>query len=211
MARSATNPAARLRDLAVAKERTKALKRGETLTAAPMADLLRVSWPVLRTWCDDVPELAQSDAFSRGGNGIEWSFDPRKTVAALSRHFGAKQEAGRKRARRIKAMVAGDALDSAGEDFDLDEIGKMLRLSRELQEAKIQQGRLVDAEKSRSAVRAMCSEMQEAVLRSAQEQDPTGRWPVDFRESFEDAVQKILLAMEQAGQKCLDRLNGGPA
>ena len=46
-----------------------------------MAELLKVTWPVLRDWCSDIPELVESGAVMPGGNGIEWTFKPVKTIA----------------------------------------------------------------------------------------------------------------------------------
>lgn len=211
MAQPANNPAARLRLIEAAKVRAKPLRRGELLASKPMAELLRVNWQTLRRWCDEIPRLAESDAFVRGGNGIEWEFKPKATIALLSAHFKAVQTEGRKQVKRIREIAAGDELAGTDQDLDLDQLTKMVRLNREIQELRVREGRLVDADEQRSAVRAMFGRMQDAVLRSAQEQDPTGQWPPEIRESFENATQSILLAMEQAGQECLASLNGGSA
>lgn len=211
MARPATSPAARLRRLDAAKAKAAKLKRGTVLSASPMAELLGVSWPTLRDWCDDVPGFAESGVFTRGGNGVEWEFQPGRTIAFLSGHFKREQAASAKRARRVRQAVGGKALADVPDDYSLDELGKMVRLSRELREERERQGQLVEAEKVRVALRLMMSRIQSAALRAAQEQDPNGRWAPDMRESFENATHAWLLAAERAGQDVLAELNGGAA
>lgn len=206
MARAATPPSARLLQLKHAKDKAAKLKRGEQLTAQPMADLLGVSWPALRKWCDEVEELTKFNAFVRGGNGVEWAFRPIQTVNALIAHFEAKQKASAKRAQRVKKIVAGNALEGAPEDLSIDELTKMVRLSREIREEQERQGELIDAAKARMAIMSFMSNIQEAALRAAQEQDPNGRWPPEIRVSFETATQNLLVAIERAGRACIAKM-----
>jgi hypothetical protein len=60
--------------------------QGHKLSSKPMSDALSVNWPTLRGWCD-LEAFYGAAAFVRGGNGIEWEFDPHKTVAILLQHF----------------------------------------------------------------------------------------------------------------------------
>lgn len=206
MARPAATPSARLRALDLAATKASGLKRGEKVTARPMCEMLGVSWPVLRDWCDTLPGFAESGAFQRGGNGIEWVFHPRKVVAFLRKHFESQQRASARRAKKIQRLVGmqEEAVETA--DLSLDEMAKMIRLSNMLQEQQERQRKLVNAEVAAKAIREMCGSMQQAVLRSAQEQDPMGQWPPEIRESFEKAMRTVLLVMERAGRECLQAL-----
>ncbi len=206
MTRTATNLSARLRALEIAKTKAAKLPRGATLSSRPMSELLGVSWKVLREWCDTVPGFVESESFERGGNGIEWEFRPRKTVAFLIRHFEGRQRASVKRARSIKRIVGVEDKADAVSDLSLDEMAKMIRLSNMLQEQQERQRSLINADIAAKAIREMCGSMQQAVLRSAQEQDPMGQWPPEIRESFEKAMRSVLLVMERAGRDCLQAL-----
>lgn len=182
------------------------MKRGTVLTAAPMAELVGVSWPVLRDWCETIPGFDGADAFVRGGNGIEWEFKPGATIGVLTKHFTALQAAGAKRTKRMKEIVGGPALAAAPDDYSLDELAKMVKLSATVQDQLERQGKLIDAVKAADAAREFCATVQQAVLRSAQEQDPNGRWAPEVREAFENATRSVLLQVERAGREWLGAL-----
>lgn len=203
MARPAAGPAARLRQLELAKARAAKLKRGEMLSAQPMADLLNVRWPVLRDWCDDIPGFAEAECFVRGGNGIEWEFHPAKAIRFLISHFKREVERSASKARRLRKMAVGSAMDDAPDDMTIDEMAKMLKLATAIQEQRERQGDLVDGAKAAAAFSEFTSRIQQAVLRAGQEQDPNGRWSPEVRDSFENAMRSVLLQMERAGRDCL--------
>lgn len=211
MARPAQNPSVWLRKLETAKIKAASLKRGETLSAKPMAEMLGISWQTLKDWCDAIPGFAESGAFDPGGNGIEWTFRPGKTIAFLVKHYEAERARSARKAKRVRKIVGASALAEVPDEYSLEELSKMLRLSVDLQDAKVKSGRLIDAAVAVSAFGQMFTSLQQSVLLAAQEQDPTGSWPPEVRESFEDATRSILLKMEQAGQDCLRALRGGAA
>lgn len=211
MARSATSLAARLQRLEAARVKVRAMKRGAVLTFEPMMELLGVSRPILRDWCRDIPGFAESGAFEGGGNGIEYRFNPGATVRFLIKHFAAERDARVKKAREVRRMVAGDRLDDLPEDFDLDEIRKMIAVTAALREERERAGELVDAAKARDALRTMMTEMQQAGVKAASQQDPTGQWSPEIREKFEDAVNNVLVVMGRAGETALRQLRGGTA
>jgi hypothetical protein len=215
MAKAGNSLAARLRKLDAALERAKKLPRGTTLTGQStkelsMAEVLGVSWPVLRGWCKDVPGFEESGAFTRGGNGIDYEFKPVATVRFLIKHFTAERDARARKAREVRRMVAGDQLDGLPDEFDLDEIRKMIQVHAALREERQKAGELVEAGKLREALNGMMSEMQQAGVKAASQQDPTGQWPPEIREKFEDAINTVLVTMGRAGERVL-KLCGGTA
>lgn len=211
MARTPTSPVVRLRKLEAALEKAKAFKRDATISFEPMMELLGVSRPTLRDWCNDLPGFAESGAFVGGGNGIEYAFKPAATVRFLIKHFKAEAEARVAKARAVRQMVGGDRLEGVPDDFDLDQIDKMIRVSSRLREERQAAGELVDAGKVSDALRTMMTTMQQAGVKAASQQDPTGQWPPEIRESFEDAVNNVLVAMGRAGEKALSALRGRTA
>lgn len=212
MARPATSPAHRLRVLASAKIKVDKLKRGTLLEAGPMAAILEVGWPTLRGWCVDFPGFAESGAFTSGGQGVNYEFNPRATVRWLTRYFENEQKRGREKATRLRRIVAGDALANVDQDLSLHDLDKMIGLVTKVQDQRERQGQLIDAKEAETAFRTYSMELQQAVLRAAQEQDPNGiRWSPAVREDFENALRSILLAMERAGRDCLSALRGNAA
>lgn len=211
MAKPSTTTEPRLRQLIAARDKARKFKRGETLTASPMAELIGVSWPTLRKWCNDIPGFAESGAFVGGSNGIEYAFSPRKSLDYLVKHFEAERAAALEKTRKVRRIVGGDSIDGIPEDFDLDQISKMVRVAGQIRDERERQGQLVDAALVRQTLREMFSRMQQAGLRAAVEHDPSGQWPAHMREAFEDAINSVLLSIEAAGRDCLSTIRGGSA
>lgn len=211
MARKATNPAARVRTLEASLAKAKTLPRGTVLTADPMAELLGLSWVALRTWCNDIPGFEADKHFVRGGNGIEWQFKPVASIQFLIKHFTAEQQRGIQRRRAVRQAIGSSVIDDIDEDLSLEEIDKIIRLQTRLREERERQGQLIDRTVAEDAIAKMVASMQRAGLQAAREQDPTGQWPPEISESFENAVNSLILHMGQAGEKCLSDLRGGSA
>ena len=120
---------ARLRQLEVAKARANALPRGAKLSFEPMRELLGLATrAALRDWCDSIEGFEASKAFVRGGNGVEWEFDPRKTVAFLLKHFSRQIEAQATRSRKI-AKAVGVNLPAAETAPSLQETKQLVELT----------------------------------------------------------------------------------
>lgn len=211
MARPATSVSARIAALEIALTRASALPFGTTLSFDPMMQIVGVSRPVLRDWCNSIAGFATSGCFEAGARGIEWTFHPVATVLFLLRHFEAERGTRAARAAKVREIVGGEALAEVGDEFSIDELGKMIRLSTDLQNARERAGQLTDATVAASAVTTLLAAIQQAVLRAAQEEDQTGQWPVEIRESFENATRRILLRAKQAGEACLSSLRGSAA
>ena len=212
MARTQEDPASRIRILESAKARTRKLKRGATLSAQPMSELAGVSWPTLRGYCNDLDGFEASGAFRRGAEGIAWTFDPRKTIAFLLKHFRGIQRENVAETKRVKAVVGGggSALDSVPDDFDLDKIGKLVRVSKELQRSRQDQGLLVEAAPLADLFMRYNSTVQNAILEAGQKADPTGTWPADIRDSFEHELRSVLVHVEAEARKVLGLIDGRP-
>jgi cell fate (sporulation/competence/biofilm development) regulator YlbF (YheA/YmcA/DUF963 family) len=187
-------------------ERAKQIPCGEVLTSVPMAKLLGVNWTTLRDWCRDFEGFAESGVFQAGDKGVNYTFEPRATVLWLIRHFEAKRLVAANRSQRIAEMTGTtEMVDTAGE-MSLAEMDKALSITTRLRVERTEQQRLTDAQKALAGFREYHSTIQQAAMRSAQEQDPEGRWPPEIRESFEDAMQSLLLSLEQAGRQCAEAL-----
>jgi len=211
VARTPTSPAARLKVLERAKVRAAQCKRGETLAGNMMARMLETSWPTLQAWCAELDGFAESGAFEGGGNGVPYTFHPKATVAFLIKHFKAQDRDRIRQARRVRKLVGGDDLADVPEDYTLDDLSKIIRTASQLREERERQGRLTDAAAVSQALREMFSRMQQAGTRAAQQQDPTGQWPPEIRESFENAVSSIMHAMEVAARDVLSARRGAAA
>lgn len=99
-----------------------------------MSETLSVSWPTLRDWCD-LDAFHHSGAFVRGGNGIEWEFDPRKTVDVLLQHF---RELVANEAERNAPSLKAQGLDTTS--TSIVEAGRLLQLTNAVEEARRRSG-----------------------------------------------------------------------
>lgn len=214
MARAKTSPAARLEALQRVKPRLRRFKRDETLTAKPMSELLGVTWPVLRGWCDEFNALEANGAYVRGGNGIEWVFRPRETVSGLIAEFKAEIEAGRAKASRLKRQVAGDQADRFHEDASLDDMRKQLDVTTRVRIEREAQRELVHVTPLRETLNRTFSDMRDAGLRTLQRMDPNGRWSGEERKFAQEIVTGVLVEQERAAHAAIGaigKLNGGAA
>lgn len=203
---------ARLRELETAFVKARALPRKtKTLTSGPMAELLGLSWVTLRRWCDDIPGFEASGAFERGARGMEWAFKPVATVRFLIKHFEAERTARIKATKQVRQAIGGTDLDSAPLEYDLGQIKQALSVRAELIRQKQVEGTLVDRTKVEAAIAAMVSAMQQAGVQAGREQDPTGQWPTQYQEAWQDAMDGFMVKVARAGEECLRQLRGGTA
>lgn len=208
MARQGNSLAARIRRLEAAERQCGALKRGQVLTAEPMAKLLGVSWKTLRDWTRDLAGFEESGVFTRGAEGVNYEFKALATVRWLLKHFRAEHEARAKRARKLKQAVAGNALDDLPDDISLSEIRDLVRVAGELRAEQERRGQLVDAARVAQLVEAMLDRMLKAAIDARRQQDPSGQFPADVAEKFDSAFHAFILAQQQAATEVLNGLRG---
>lgn len=209
-AASETSPAKRIEALERSRKRAKSeLKRGETLTAKPMAGLLGVSWTILRKWCETLDGFAESGAFDFGSEGVEWVFRPLKTIDWLISHFKREHAARAERARRERKIIAGSSLNHLPDDIGLDDLRKMLDVQERVDDGKIRQGALTDANLAAAQFRRYHDEMQKSLLRAGQTLDPTNGWDPVFRQQFDQAMRDTLLMTQRISRECLSNLRSG--
>lgn len=184
---------ARIEGLVTAKARIDALPDGEKLSSKPMADILSVSWPTLRGWCE-FPAL--TGAFVRGGNGIEWEFDPRKTVDALLEHFRADMAQRQERNARVIAAT-GVQLGEGEPIGDIAEIDRQLALTMRVAEMKEKQGRYIPADEVRDFFRVYNQLVIESIMGVRSQVDPTGQLPASVAKAVNDGLIKVATEIQQ--------------
>ncbi|MAC56924.1 MAG: hypothetical protein CMH85_01300 [Novosphingobium sp.] len=208
MARRPTKHSARLKRLEAARPKIAALPRGTLLTSVPMAKALGVNWPTLRGWCDDIDGFEESGAFERGSNGAKYEFCPVRTLWFLIEHFENLARSEVEKAERLNALALGPQADAA-RGLDLDDMKKVLDTQDRLMDARERAGELTDAATMRTLLTKVFSSMQEVPLTVAQELDPSGQWPAEFRANFDRAMQSVLLRQRAAGRKVMDAMRQG--
>ena len=209
MAASASSPAHRLKVLEAARIRAKKeLGRGETLGAKPMAALLKVQWVTLREWCRTFDGFADAGCFTFGGQGTDYVFKPIATIDWLRKHFEKDLAQRTARARRDQKLVAGRTLDEVPDDYDLDQLRKLLKATTEFQDAKVSAGQLVDREGVVAILRKTFPELLQAGMTAAQVADPSGQWSPDARQAAEAVTRIILTAQQKIIQRDMNRLGG---
>ena len=182
---------ARLRQLEVAKARANALPRGAKLSFEPMRELLGLATrAALRDWCDSIEGFEASKAFVRGGNGIEWEFDPRKTVAFLLKHFKRKLSQQAKKAKAIKN--AAGAANQDDDELSLVETRQAFELARAIKREKREDNDHCRKDHVEWLFSSAAEMVRNRVMAIATKCDPNGNWPPAYRKQLIEAQRETL-------------------
>lgn len=209
MASKATDPAARLKKLWPALERAAKLEPGEVLTQEPMCKLLGVSRMSLRDWCNDIEGFEDSGAFRRGGNGVNYEFNPVACVLFLIRHFERQRDEKREANLRVRKMVAGDKLDGAPDDMTMRDVREATQVYLQILALEKEAGRLIDAQRSSLRYNELVLALRETLLGAPQRMDPTNTWEPEFREKFDNALADLMVLLRETGQEQAIGLSNG--
>lgn len=187
---------ARIEALEAAKRRIGALEDGIVLQSVPMAEVLGVHWNALRGWCN-FPIFEGSGAFIRGGNGIAWEFDPRKTVDTLIEHFRGEIAKRQNRNRSFVASMGITMDEREAENIDIAELSKQVSLTLAMQEHKQKQGGYVPAVRMSEFIRGYNQAAVQAVLGVGSKIDPTGTLPPSIRAAINEELRSVAVAMQR--------------
>jgi len=209
MARPASSLSSRLTKLESAKARAAKLKRGTLLSSRPMAELLGVSWPVLRTWCDEIEPLERSGAVIRGGNGIEWQFEPRETVKHLIAHFKTRMAGQAKKSRAITKAI-GVTLSADEEAPSLSETKSLVELTMTVTAAKEKQGGYAPAADVRDFIIGYNQAILDGILGVRTKVDPSGALSPAMRKAVDDELRALAVNVNGIAAKFIEgRLSAG--
>lgn len=184
---------ARLRQLEAAKARAAKLPKKQRLSFGPMRELLNVTVPVLRGWCNEIDGFEASGCFVRGGNGIEWDFEPRKTIDFLIRHFKSQVAKEQDRVRAIRKAVGGE--DDLTEGLGFAEMRQAFELARAIKKERREDGQHClksDVEWLFSTAMERCRNRVMSIITKA---DPNGNLSPSDRAKVENACREVLLEM----------------
>lgn len=210
MARAASNIEVHLRRLATAKPRIAKLKRGELLSSMPMAEMLGVRWPALRDWCGDIEGFEASGAFQRGGNGVEWQFDPRKVHAFLTKHFELQlKREGRQSRQRTKSVGLTMPLDEAAPS--LAETKDLVNLTLTVVSMQERQGVTTRVDRTCDVVSRCFEGWSRRVMGIKTELDPNGALTPALRKALEESLRRVCAIGREGVQEELRllRANSG--
>lgn len=190
MGRPGASLNARLTKLQAAHERAKKLKRGTRLSATPMAELLSVSWVTLRDWCDEIADLELKGAVVRGGNGIEWSFDPVKTARILIDTLNGRLAGQAKKSREISNAI-GVTLSPDEAAPSISETKDLVDLTLKVVAASERMGRYTPTEDMLDFLERYNQRVVDGIMGVRTQVDPNGNLSPHVRE----AVNKYLRAV----------------
>lgn len=195
MAQAITSTA-RIEALEAAKRRIEALDEGTILNSVPMAEILGVHWNALRGWTN-FPIFDGTDAFVRGGNGIAWEFNPRKTVDALLEHFRGEIAKRQNRNRSFVASMGITMDDREAENIDIAELSKQVSLTLAMQDHKQKQGGYVPTQRVSEFLRGYNQAAVNGVLGVGSKIDPTGTLPASIRAAINEELRTVAAAMQR--------------
>lgn len=201
MARPATNPSARLARLDAARPKLAGLKRGEILSAIPMAQLLGVGWPALREWCNTLPGFAASGAFFDGGNGVKYEFQPKKTLDFLTKHFRGVLDRQAADSRRISKAV-GVTLPAA-ETPSLAETKDLVNLTLTVVAAADRQGLYVLASDAADFLSGYNRQVVDGIMGVKTKVDPNGNLPPAVRKRVDEYLRSVATEVNLAARKAI--------
>lgn len=207
MAAQSNGLSARIRQLEAAEQRAKALPAKATLSFKPMQELLAVSRPVLTGWCNDIDGFEASGAFIRGGNGIEWEFKPRKTVAFLLKHHRGVISAQAAKSRKISEAV-GVKLPESEEAVSLAETRQLIDLTLKVTEAQEAQGRYVVAEDVAQFIGDYNEEVVSGLMGVKTKVDPNGNLPPAVRKAVDEELRRVAALVHAKAEKFVKGLTG---
>lgn len=199
---------ARIEALEAAKRRIDALEDDTAITSRPMSELLGVTWPTLRGWCNTLPAFDGSDAFVRGGNGIEWEFTPSKTVDTILAHFRGELASRQDRNRRVVESAGIDMDPNEASRIDIVDLKKQVDLTIAIQQQKLAMGGYIPAAKFIEVMRGYNQAAIGAVLGTDTLIDPTGALPPDIRAAMNEALRSVAATMNQ---RCADYIRSAGA
>lgn len=197
----------RLQKLEIAQARADKVKRGERLSAKPMAEMLGVTWNSLKEWCNEIGKLEASGAVVRGGNGVEWSFEPKRTIKILIDHFKGVQARQAAKSREVAASV-GVTLPQ-GEAPSLAETKDMVNLTLSVTKAAEEQGRYVLADEMVRFVTGYNQEVVDAILGVRTSVDPNGNLPAHVRSAIDDHLRKVATAVHGRAARFIGEFGAG--
>ncbi|MBK6800349.1 MAG: hypothetical protein IPG83_02360 [Novosphingobium sp.] len=208
MAKSATNLTARIRRLEAAKVRADKLPARQVLTFKPMSDLLGVSRQVLTGWADEIDGFETSGAFERGGNGIEWQFKPRKTVAFLLKHFRKAADKQSAKSRELSRSV-GVRMADDDEALSMTEVKERVNLTLTVVAAAERQKLYTPTDEVRSVFDGYNQAVVDGIMGVRTKVDPNGNLPPHIRKQVDEYLRSVAAAVHASAQRYIEGINAG--
>jgi hypothetical protein len=197
----------RILQLKAARERALQSPDLETLSMQPMAEMIGVSLPTLRGWCDKLSDEERGQAFSRGGLGKEYVFRPLATIDAFLGHFEAAISAKASRNRRLIEATGIEVDDD--EIGDLEEIQRRLRLTMMITDQRRMQGEYTRTSQVADYLRGYNQTVVERIMGVGTKIDPTGQLPADVRAQVTEALREVAADVAASARAFIGELSAG--
>lgn len=209
MGKAAVSIGARISRLELAERRAASLPRGAKLASRAMSELCGVSWPVLRGWCDEFPELEAKGAVTRGGNGIEWEFAPRKFVSMLLRTMRKIRDGQARKSRAITKSI-GVNLPEAEEAPSYAETKSLVELTMTVTAAKERQGEYAPAAEVKDFIVGYNQAVLDGILGVRTKVDPSGTLTPALRKAVDDELRALAVRVNAIATRFVEgRLGAG--
>lgn len=179
-----------------------------TLTSKPMAEVLGVTWNVLRDWCNEIDGFEKAGAFQRGGLGIEWTFWPRKTVAFLIQHF-RNLLAGQEKKSRAVADTVGVSLPDQEAAPSLAELKDQVNLTITLVGAAERQKEYMLASDVAAFIAGYNQRVLDGIMGVRTSVDPNGNLPASVRASVDAHLRSVATAVHAGAMKFIEECSTG--
>ncbi|WP_333837944.1 hypothetical protein [Novosphingobium sp.] len=208
MGRPGTSINARIAKLEAASERAKKIPRGSVLASRPMCEVLGVSWPTLREWCNEFHELEASGAVVRGGNGIEWEFKPAPTVRIILKAMKSQRDGQARKSREISRAI-GVSLSPDEAAPSLAETKDLVNLTLAVVAAQEKQGRYTPTEQMLDFIDRYNRRVVEGIMGVRTRMDPNGKLPPQVRAEIDKHLRAVATEVHGEAERFIEENRAG--
>lgn len=201
--------AGRLESLNLALKRARDMDDDIRLEAEPMRQLIGVSWPSLRSWCDEISlffEDKNNDCFVRGGQGVSWQFNPVRTIEVLIEHFEQEMKSRNTRSEKIQKSVGVSS--GAGDDIiEVSDLSKMIDMTLKLHAAKTQAGEFIPVEEVRDFIKSYNNNFVQLIMSVTTKIDSTGSLSPEVIDLMNEYLRSIAVSCSEESETYLKELD----
>ena len=203
MARPKGNP----RDLLKRIESAlKVVKKTDILPAAPMAEMLGMTWRnLLETYIRPDPQFPIK---TRGSAGVNFEFEAVKVLRHLAKRCKERIAAAEKAAARM-AELANITVPAADEGAPQSyaELRQGLLAHSEIEKMRREQRHYIPSDEVDGFISGMTERVMMTVLGARAKADPTGSWPVELASAFDNALRDLATDLQESLSDYLEGLN----
>lgn len=170
-------------------------KPRDVVTAEVMAEIAGMTWRNLLT--THIEPDTKFPIQLRGAEGVAWEFRVTKVLAHMIRRAKERVADNEARGRRMMELTGFSVPDDAVGAMNVGDINKLIEANMKAQKAKVEQRLYVPAEQVRAFIVGYNTRARNTILGEPQRLDPVGILPLDIRQSLDDDMRNLAVALQE--------------